>query len=77
MNVIDSINERGWANGWHAQRLAEDAKREGKTMANLFRERLVNAVAFNVPAKAIRLKGDRLTYQFNDGSTDVFLHQRH
>lgn len=76
MNVIDSINSRGLAKGWHALRLAERAASEGKTMAEVFRKSIENASGFSVPAEAISLRGNKLTYRFSDGSTDVYLYEK-
>lgn len=73
---IQRINDRGWATGWHAERLAAEAKSQGKTMAALFSAKAAVSSAFNVPAKAVKIKGGKVHYQFLDGSTDAFLHQK-
>lgn len=71
-STLDKINERGWGNGWHAERLEAQAKAAGKTMAQQFCENIANAAAFNIPAVAIASKGGKVCYKFRDGSMKVF-----
>jgi hypothetical protein len=74
---IERINERGLENGWHAQRLKERAGTRATTMSSLWLDDTKNSVACSVPAKAIELKGSRLTYRFLDGSTVTRTYQAH
>lgn len=68
----DLINERGYANGWHAQELEREARRLHRTMAAVFRKRAENSSAFNVPATCTAVVGRRAFYKFKDGSTADF-----
>jgi hypothetical protein len=77
MKRIDEINSRGWANGWHAQELENNAKAQGKTMAELFAVQIANSSAWNVPAKAVKVTSAYVYYEFADGSTSKFANQKH
>lgn len=67
--LIQRLNSRGFARGWHAEMLQRDATRLGATMAALFLQRIKNASAYNVPAEAISARGAKVQYRFLDGST--------
>lgn len=71
-STIQKINERGWGNGWHADRLEAQAKASGLTMAQQFGENIKDAAAFNIPATAIASKSGKVCYKFKDGSMKVF-----
>lgn len=73
---VAEINARGWANGWHAQQLQEQAKRQGVDMATQFVRNIAGASAFNVFAKAVRVTAEWVYYEFADGSTAQFLNQK-
>ena len=62
---LQQINDRGHYNGWAAQELHRTAKVQNTTMAKLF---TVNATAFNVPAKAVKVTSTHIDYVFLDGS---------
>lgn len=66
--LVDEINARGWARGWHAMQLQKEAAQTGRTMAALHLERVANVSAFNVPAEATKISGGRVYYRFIDGS---------
>lgn len=77
MKIIESINSRGLARGWHAEQLQARALRTGHTMSFQFGLDNADAVAFNVPAEAIKATPQWITYQFIDGSTTRYRNQRH
>lgn len=74
--LVDEINSRGLARGWHAEQLASNAKRLGETMADLFKRKVANSSAFSVPATCIKVTATKIYYQFNDGSKADFPNQR-
>ncbi len=76
MKRIDEINGRGWANGWHAQQLQEQAKRQGVNMATQFNRNIAGASAFNVFAKAVKVTAEWVFYEFADGSTAQYRNQK-
>lgn len=67
--VIQKLNERGWARGWHAQELQGRAKRRGMTMAALFLEEIQGMSAYNFLAEAIEVKRGLVLFRCLDGST--------
>lgn len=73
---LDEINSRGMAGGWHAQQLQARAAREGRTMADVFKESIRGSSAFSVPAKATAITSQWITYQFLDGSKARFENQQ-
>lgn len=73
---VAEINERGWANGWHAEELARKAKAAGVPMADMFVDSIKQASAFNVPAKCTKVTTAWIYYEFSDGSTAKFLNTR-
>lgn len=66
--LVDEINARGWARGWHAMQLQKEAEQTGRTMAALHLERVANVSAFNVPGEATAIRGGKVHYRFLDGS---------
>ncbi len=77
MTKLESINCRGLANGWHAQQLHKTSIKQGETMSECFNRSIQNNIAFSVPAKAIKINSQFITYQFLDGSTSQFVNQNH
>lgn len=73
--LVDEINSRGLARGWHAEQLEKEAKRTNQTMAEIFTCK-VSSIAFSVPATCIKATAAKIYYQFNDGSKADFPHQR-
>jgi hypothetical protein len=73
---VDEINSRGMAGGWHAEQLAARAKREGRSMADVFADSVRGSSAFSVPARATKATAAYITYRFSDGSTAKFVNTR-
>ena len=76
MTVLDEINSRGLANGWHAEALEKEAKRGGETMADCFARRASVSYALSVPALAIRATSAWIFYRFRDGSLSRYPNTR-
>jgi hypothetical protein len=70
------INARGHARGWHAEQLQANAARDGRSMADSFRESVQEASAFNVPAEAVGIERGSIVYRFADGSEAAFPYSR-
>lgn len=76
MKLVDEINGRGWANGWHAQELQKEAQRTGQTMVECFNRKIAGASAFNVPAECVKADSQWIYYEFADGSKAQFVNCR-
>ena len=74
---LGRINGRGHAHGWHAQQLQAEAGRQGRSMADVFRDSIQESSAFNVPAEAVCIHRGRVFYRFADGSEADFPQVRH
>lgn len=70
--LIEKINSNGHANGWLAQQLQKESTRLNISMAKLFRAKIENSVAYNVPAKAVKSDSRYVYYEFIDGSKDYY-----
>jgi hypothetical protein len=68
MTLIEQINSRGHANGWHAEQLEKRAKDNGRTMAQQHLSDTAGCAAFNVCGTAVKAVGRTVTYRFKDGS---------
>lgn len=68
MTQLDSINAKGLYVGWHAEQLRDKAKRMGISMSIKFQADLGTTTAFSVPARAIKVTPQWITYEFLDGS---------
>lgn len=66
---VAAINANGHGNGWYAQTMLAKAQRAGKTMAQFFKEQVVDYCAFNVPATCTNVNSRWVDYKFLDGST--------
>ena len=77
MTKLESINCKGLANGWHAQQLHKTSIKQAETMAVCFNRSVQNSLAFSVPARAIKINSEFITYQFLDGSISQFVNQDH
>jgi hypothetical protein len=67
--IIEKLNARGFARGWHAQMLQGRAERRGVTMSALFCEEIRGKSAYNFLAEAVSLSRGKVTFRFLDGST--------
>ncbi len=72
----ERINSSGFARGWHAERLQEQAKAAARTMADQFRLNIQGAAAYNILAECTGIRGGIGSYKFMDGSTDKYVHQQ-
>lgn len=65
---VQRINDRGLANGWHAQKLLKEAQSKGITMAELHNIKTIYSSASNCPAKCLKVGSNYIHYEFIDGS---------